>query len=189
MFQPVLDDLIRPESKVLAMSADQAFAWIIGETLVSKQIHWHAIAEGAAFRATAEDGPDRPIWAKVSLVAYTFLIRYSGEVTGNTYEQSAMALKVSMIARGFVDLAWTPEGVIDWFRRAALMTHEQVEQRLVELDAAIKADPRSNVVHHKLFVLRKLKNKIYVLLRLAECKGVELPEDIKAWIELHPRLP
>lgn len=98
-----------------------------------------------------------------------------------------MALKVSMIARGFVDLAWTPDGVIDWFRRAALMTLEEAEQKIVALDAELANKPKE--APQSMRALRKLKNKIYVLLRLAECKSVVLPDDIRAWIALQPRLP
>jgi hypothetical protein len=183
-----------PEALILEMPAEQALAWVIGEPIVPRQFHWHGLAEGAAFRATTEDGPDRATWAKVALAAYTFLIRYSGELTGNTFEQSAMMVKTNMIAYGIADPAWTVEGVIDWFRRAALMTIEQAEQRIAELDAEIKAAPkdarsRSPSIHQKLFTLRKLRNKIYTLICLSKCKGVTLPADIQAWIELQPRLP
>ncbi len=185
-----------PESLILEMPAEQALAWVIGEPIVPRQFHWHGLAEGAAFRATTEnDNPERPTWAKVSLAAYTFLIRYSGELTGNTFEQSAMALKVSMIARGFVDPAWSVEGVIDWFRRATLMTIEQAEQRASELKAELDAPTWSKgqvpppLTMNKMAMLRKLRNKIYVLTCLAECKDVTLPDDIKAWIKLQPRLP
>lgn len=171
----------RTANDVLDLPAEEALSWAIGETLVPSQCNWHGLAEVAAMRATAKERTDsaRVAWAKVSLVAYTFLIRHTREVTGGSYELSALLLKVNMISAGITDPTWTPAGVMGWFRRSISMSLQEAERRAAE----------TTLPAHALALLRRLRTKIAVLKQLSECHGQKLDPDLVGWVELLGRLP
>jgi len=154
---------------------------------VPEDFNWLGLAEAAAFNARSGKGnasnlPDLA-WAEIATSIYDDLAAKANRGTGESFINSSMLLRAGMIAElGAVSGHPVLDGnqIIQWFFHSLTMSLDE---------AAKNAENWKKLNIDEIRELRRIKNRLKVILVLAKSKKFIPNEELRAWIDLRERLP
>ena len=155
------------------------YVWA-GEQVIPEPFNWLGLAEAAGTKANLYRSVE---WAKVAILVYEWLAHATPTPLINSYIESAMRLRASMIdEKGAIpdDFVLGIDQIIRWFYESLPFSYEVAEQ---------KAAVWKTLDIQEIKALRGIKNRLGVISALVKSGRLQSDRELDAWLSLRNKLP
>jgi len=172
----------------LEQDPTSVYHWIrqvqTGRTSAPEDFNWLGLAEAVTTQASFKqdlEGQQDLMWALAALAAYRILMGPTSQ--DDSLEVSIMHLRAFFIRRYrslprsmLLDI----DQIVDWFWARLPCSLDEAQQKVNELQT-LPADD--------LLELRRIKNRLAVLVPLVDDQKLQPDEELQRWLELREDLP
>ncbi|HLP91157.1 MAG TPA: hypothetical protein VK184_21580 [Nostocaceae cyanobacterium] len=178
-------------NELLLQNPSDVKVWLkrvwLDQEKVPEEFNWLGLAEAAAFEARSGErnvtNTSNIFWAEIAISVYDYLASQANSGTGESFIISSMLLRAAMIAdygSVFGHPVLDSNQIIHWFFHSLKMSLDEVIQNT--------ANWKDNNIEN-IRELRRIKNRLKVILVLTESDKFKPDEELKAWLSLREKLP